>query len=338
VQHTILVTGGAGYIGSHTALLLAQQGYNVIIIDDLSQHQSFQPNWATFIQADFADKQVLSELFTTTNIDVVVHFAAFIEVGQSVKEPLKFFNNNVTKTAFLLETMLKHNITKFIFSSSCAIYGKPQQLPLTEDHPKAPISPYGRNKLIIEQLLADLNKAYALNYVVLRYFNAAGAWPEYGLGEQHSPESHIIPLLIRAAQTQKPFSIFGTNYPTKDGTCIRDYLHVLDLAHAHILALHHLEAGRPSDAFNLGTGHGYSVKQIIEAVERISQVPIKTIIEDERSGDPPQLIADPTRAHNILEWGPKFSDLDFIIRSAYAFHTQTTCFHKHASNSKGTLV
>jgi UDP-glucose 4-epimerase len=322
IQETVLVTGGAGYIGSHTALLLAQQGYKVIIIDNLSQGQQFSYSWATFIQADCADTVILNDIFTNNKISAVFHFAASIEVGASVTSPITYYINNVVKTVQLLETMIAHGVNKFIFSSSCAVYGEPQFLPLTEEHPTAPISPYGRNKLIVEMILKDLNKAYGLNYVALRYFNAAGALPEQGLGEQHTPETHIIPLLLRAAILQKPFSIYGTSHATKDGTCVRDYLHVLDLAQAHLSALKHLEAGNPSDIFNLGSGHGFSVKQMIEAVERITELPIKTIFADNRAGDPPALVASPERAQNILGWEPRFSDLDFIIRSAFAFETK----------------
>lgn len=322
MHHTILVTGGAGYIGSHTAFLLAQHGYRVIILDNLSQKQTFNNTWATFINGDCGDQAVLSQIFSTHSIDAVMHFAAFIEVGESVKNPLKFYENNVIKTMRLLESMLAHGVNKFIFSSSCAVYGKPQFLPLTEEHPRAPISPYGNSKLMIEYALNDLSNAHEFEYVILRYFNAAGALPEYGLGERHTPESHIIPLLLRAAQTQKPFSIFGTDYPTKDGTCVRDYLHVLDIGHAHLLAFNHLQDGKPSEAFNLGTGQGFSVRQIIDSVEKITETKIKTVFAEKRAGDPPQLIADPTRAQNILQWQPKYSELDFIIRSAYVFEQQ----------------
>lgn len=324
MQKTILVVGGAGYIGSHTAFLLAQHGHHVIILDNLSQGQTFSHSWATFIQGDFGDKKLINEIFSTHNITAVMHFAAHIEVGESVHNPLKFYNNNVIKTVQLLETMLEHGVHTFIFSSSCAVYGTPQFLPLTEDHPTAPISPYGNSKLMVEMMLRDMQQAYGLAYVSLRYFNAAGALPEYGLGERHTPESHIIPLLLRSAQTQKPFSIFGTDYPTKDGTCVRDYLHVLDIAQAHLLALNHLQDEKPSEAFNLGTGNGFSVRQIIEAVEKITETKIRTILAEKRAGDPASLVADPTRAHNILQWQPRYSDLDFIVRSAYVFEHQST--------------
>src|SRR5579859_3282512 len=333
MQSTVVVTGGAGYIGSHTSLLLAQQGYRVIIIDDLSQGQQFNHPWATFIQADCADKQVLKDIFSQHNIHAVFHFAASIEVGASVRSPIDYYINNVVKTVQLLQTMIEHGVNKLIFSSSCAVYGQPLQLPISEDHPKNPISPYGRNKLMVEMILQDLNKAYGLEFIALRFFNAAGAVPEHGLGEQHHPETHIIPLLLRAAIQQKPFSIFGTTHPTKDGTCVRDYLHVLDLAHAHVLALKHLEAGHPSDAFNLGTGNGFSVKEMIEAVEKVTELHIKTIFSDARAGDPPALVADPQRAQTILGWEPRFSTLDFIIKSAFAFENTST-YHQTVEDNK----
>lgn len=323
MQHTILVTGGAGYIGSHAAWLLAHKGYNVIILDKLIHKQLFNPTWATFIKADYADSTVLKNIFTTYNIDAVMHFAAFIEVGKSVVDPLSFYHNNVAKTTQLLQTMCDHNIKKLIFSSSCAVYGIPQLLPLTEDHPYQPINPYGKSKYMIELMLNDAHHAYNLSYVSLRYFNAAGAFPEYDLGEQHNPETHIIPLLIRAAQQKKSFSIFGTDYKTPDGTCIRDYIHVRDLADAHCRALEHLNNGNPSDTFNLGSGNGISVKELIYTVERICETPIKTIVQHKRDGDPAILIADSSRAHDILQWKPRYSDIEFIVKTAYTFACNT---------------
>lgn len=318
MKQTILVTGGAGYIGSHTALLLAQQRYNVIILDALLHNQTFNHAWATFIKGNCGDKQLLNEIFTQNNISAVMHFAANIEVGESVQHPLKFYDNNVSNTIKLLEVMRVRGCNNFIFSSSCAVYGTPEQLPLTEDHPKNPISPYGRTKLMIEQVLQDCARAYNMRYVALRYFNAAGSLPEHGLYEHHEPETHIIPLLLRAAQTKKPFSIFGTNHDTKDGTCVRDFLHVWDIAHAHLKALLHVQKNNPSDAFNLGTGRGISVKAMIYAVEKICKTPIQVIQTLKRQGDPPTLVADPSKAYDILRWQPKYSDLPFILQSAYA--------------------
>lgn len=321
MKPTIVVTGGAGYIGSHTAFLLARHNYQVIIVDSFVHNQFFNPSWATIIRADCADTSVLTEIFSTYNVEAVMHFAASIEVGQSVMNPLAFYENNVSKTVTLLQTMINHNITKFIFSSSCAVYGQPQCLPLHEDHPHNPINPYGKTKAMVESILADLNNAHGLQYVCLRYFNAAGALPEEHLGEQHKPESHIIPLLLRAAREQAPFTVFGNDYPTKDGTAVRDYLHVLDIAQAHVNALEHLQQGNPSDCFNLGTGQGISVKEMINTIEHICHTTIKTLWAKRRSGDCPILIADPTKAQSILQWKPHYSDVEFMLKSALAFET-----------------
>ncbi len=315
----ILITGGTGYIGSHTAWLAAQKGYTVIILDQYIQEHEFDHDWALCIKGDYADQEILSTIFTRYAIEAVMHFAAYIEVGESVKDPLKFYKNNVAKTMTLLETMLAHDVKKIIFSSSCAVYGDPQWLPLSEDHPKNPVSPYGRTKLMIEMMLEDLHRAHGLQFVSLRYFNASGAMAEYNLGERHTPETHIIPLLLRAAKSKKPFYIFGSDYPTNDGTCIRDYLHVRDLASAHLCALDHLNKGGISDYFNLGTGHGISVKKMVEAVERICGEHINIIMAERRPGDPPILVADPSHVHTILQWKPQYSDLDYILKTAYAF-------------------
>ena len=334
MKKTILIPGGAGYIGSHTAYLLAQQGHHVVILDKFVHNQNFSHNWATIIEGDFADKKLLEKIFVTYNVDAVMHFAAFIEVGESVKNPQRFYQNNVVKTLTLLDTMLAHNVKKFIFSSSCAVYGEPIKIPMTESHPCNPISPYGKNKLAVEFALQDYDRAYGLKYVSLRYFNACGALPEEGLGEQHDPETHIIPLMIRAIKQNKIFKIFGTDYDTPDGTCIRDYIHVLDIAQAHILALKHidkcgmippaegvhLEQGvhleNRSDHFNLGSGSGFSVKEMITKVEKIfgKKMDIQKIAR--RPGDPAILLADPSKAKTILGWEPKYSDLEKILESA----------------------
>lgn len=319
---TILVTGGAGYIGSLTSQMLVQQGYRVVILDKLVYQGSFQPSWATFVQADYADRAALTKVFQEHRVTAVMHFAGYIEVGESVAQPLKFYANNVAQTITLLETMKAHGVRNIIFSSSCAVYGKPQVVPIPEDHGVHPLSPYGRTKLIIEQMLGDVHRTQDLHYVTLRYFNAAGAVPEQGIGERHIPETHLIPLVIQAAQQQRPVDIFGADYGTRDGTCVRDYLHILDIARAHLLALQHLEAGKPSDTFNLGTGHGYTVKEVVECVERVSNTPLKVLLKDRRPGDSPQLIADAAKAHSILGWKPQFSDLEYIVRSAFVFAQQ----------------
>lgn len=319
---TILVTGGAGYIGSHTALLLSQLGYQVVIVDSFVYKQQFCPSWATVIPQDIEDQEALEKIFNAYPIDAVMHFAASIEVGESVKDPAKFYRNNVTNSLTLFSCMLKHGVKKIIFSSSCAVFGNPEQPLLTETHSKKPLSPYGATKAMVETILEDFHNAYGLEYVVLRYFNAAGAWPEHGLGEQHEPETHIIPLLLRAALMGKPFTIFGTDYPTSDGSAIRDYVHVRDIGEAHVLALKHLEQGNPSDSFNLGTGNGISVKQMVEAVKRVTRKDTSIVWADRRAGDPAILQADPTKAQTILNWRPKYSDIDFILQSALAFYSK----------------
>lgn len=324
MSQTILVTGGAGYIGSHTALYLAHKGYDVIILDNLSQTKKFHQSWAKFIKGDFADKNLLEDIFSKNKIDAVMHFAASIEVGESVKDPLKFYINNVTKTLDLLEIMLKHKVKKFIFSSSCAVYGIPEFLPLTENHKKNPVSPYGQCKLMVENILKDFDTAYNLKFVSLRYFNAAGSINEYNLGEKHNPESHIIPLLFNSSNLDLPFKIFGTDYPTKDGSCIRDYLHVWDIASAHYKAIEFLDNGYDSDFFNLGTGNGYSVKEIIQEVENLLEKKINTIETDRRLGDPPILVADATKAYKLLDWKPEHSSLKNILQSAYKFFETTS--------------
>ncbi|KKP27199.1 MAG: ExoB [candidate division TM6 bacterium GW2011_GWF2_30_66] len=334
MKPSILITGGAGYIGSHTAYLMSQSGYNIIILDTLNHKQSFDHNWATLIKSDFADTKVLKNIFSNYNIKAVMHFAAFIEVGESVKNPLQFYENNVVKTVQLLKVMLEHNVKNFIFSSSCAVYGSPQYLPLTEQHTKNPISPYGKNKLMVEMALEDFNIAYGLNYVNLRYFNAAGAMPQYGLGENHDPETHLIPLVLRAAMENKEFCIFGDNYETKDGSCIRDYVHVWDIAQAHKLALEYLQAGNTSDSFNLGTGEGFSVKEIVMAVEQICCAKINIALKNKRPGDPAILVADPKKASDILGWSTQYSNLDFIIRTAYENENTKNFIQNKSSTQK----
>lgn len=316
-SQTILIPGGAGYIGSHTARLLAQQQNNVIVLDTFLHNQSFQAhNNIKVIKKDFANEQILDEIFTSHTIDAIMHFAAYIEVGESVKHPQRFYQNNVIKTLKLLDKMLKHNVKKFIFSSSCAVYGEPQKTPMDETHPCKPISPYGKNKLAIEFALQDYTRAYDLKYVSLRYFNASGALPKQGLGEQHDPETHIIPLMIRALQNNKTFKIFGTDYDTPDGSCIRDYIHVQDIANAHVLALRYLEQHNRSDAFNLGTGNGFSVKSMIQKLEQVTNKKLQIQEEPRRAGDPAVLLADQRKAKELLGWEPQNSDLDTILRSA----------------------
>lgn len=318
-KKTVLVTGGAGYVGSHTACLLAASGYHVIVIDQLLHNQKFTHQWAEFIHADFADKELLTNLFSNNTIAAVFHFAAFIEVGESVIDPKRFYDNNVAKTLLLLDTMLAHNVKKFIFSSSCAVYGNPLRLPLDESHPRNPVSPYGMTKMMIELILEDYARAYNFTFAALRYFNAAGATPELGLGEMHIPESHLIPRLLQSAVEQKPCKLFGNNYNTPDGSCVRDYIHVRDLAKAHLLAFEHLEKSNVSEFFNVGTGIGTSVLQMIAAAERVTHQKIAIEVQPPRAGDAEILVADPSKIFLMLGFTPLASNLDFIMQSAFRF-------------------
>jgi len=323
MQKTILIPGGAGYIGSHTAFLMHKRGYKVIIIDNLLHGQEFDHDWAHFIKADFTDESVLRDIFTKYNIDVVMHFAALIEVGESVKRPKDFYENNVIKTIRLLNMMVEYGVNQMVFSSSCAVYGNPVKVPIDEQNPYNPISPYGKNKLAVEFALQDYAVAYGLRYVSLRYFNAAGATLEASLGEQHDPETHIIPLMLRAIKNNKPFKMFGTDYNTQDGTCVRDYIHVKDIADAHVLAFDYLQKGGKSDVFNLGSEKGYSVKQMVDVAQQVCQKPMQVDMCARRAGDVDMLIADSTKIKNILGWSPKHSDLLHILESAWRWEQRS---------------
>lgn len=315
----ILITGGAGYIGSHTAYYCAQQGSKVIVLDNLMHGTYHLQDGVCLYKGDYADTAMLDFLFSTYSIEAVMHFAAFIQVGESIYDPLKYYVNNVAKTIQLLEVMLKHGVKTFVFSSTAAVYGIPQRAFLDEDHPKDPVNPYGSGKLMVERILQDFSRAYGLSYVGLRYFNAAGACPEYGLGERHNPESHLIPLLLRACTQGIPFTVFGTDYPTFDGTCVRDYVHVLDIARAHYAALSYLKEGNPSDFFNLGMGKGFSVRQVIETVERVVGAALTVVAGERRLGDPAELVADIQKARKLLQWEPFYTNLDDLVRSAQEF-------------------
>lgn len=344
---TILITGGAGYIGSATTLYMLQKNYNVIVIDKklpsssffessvkvqdatLIHRQSFpktdrdEASHVLFIQSDFADKATLKELFTSFSIDAVIHFAGFIEVGRSVKDPETFYQNNVKKTMTLLKVMRQHSVEKIIFSSSAAVYGLPKTQSVTEAAVNLPINPYGRTKYMIDLMLEDYVKAYRWKAISLRYFNAAGALPSYDIGERHDPETHAIPLLLQAAYESKPFTIFGDDYATADRTCIRDYLHIHDLAQAHYLALKHLEKdGVTYEAFNLGTGKGSSVKELVECAIKVTGIDIPVLITARRPGDPDWLVADSTKAQTVLGWKPVHSSLENIIATAHEFQVR----------------
>jgi UDP-glucose 4-epimerase len=314
-ERSVLVTGGAGYIGSHVALYCKKEGYQVVILDNYSQGQELLFFDALIVKGDYGDADLLDKLFTKYSFEAVFHCGAAAVVGASAASPLFYYENNVSQTVTLLQAMVKHNILRFIFSSSCAVYGIPQTDFLSEDHSLNPANPYGQTKLMIEEILSDCADAYGMEFVILRYFNACGVAPGSGLTEKHIPETHIIPILLCSAYLKIPFHIFGTNYNTPDGTCIRDYIHVSDIAAAHYKALKHLEKRRPSDIFNLGTGKGWSVKEVIEVVENVTQQKITVINAQKRKGDPQRLVADPSKALALLEWKPVYSDLTAGIAS-----------------------
>lgn len=317
----ILVTGGAGYIGSHVNKALAALGRETLVLDNLSNgHDSFA-KWGVFEQADLLDAAALQQIFDIYPITGVMHFASFCYVRESMENPAKYYRNNLQGVLHLLDAMVAHDVPNIIFSSTCAVYGFATQVPLLEDHPLAPINPYGRSKRMIEQILADYSMAYGLQYACLRYFNAAGADPDCEIGEWHDPETHIIPVTLDAAMGKAPaLTIHGGEHPTPDGTCIRDYIHVNDLATAHIKTLEYLEKGGESLAMNLGNGGGYSVRQVVETVERITGKSVPHSYGPANPGDPPQLVASAEHAKNLLDWRPKYPGLDAIVETAWAWH------------------
>lgn len=323
-KETILVTGGAGYIGSHTVLALKRAGYKVLILDNLVYgHRDLveQILQVELVVGDTSDRPLLDKIFSTHNIAAVIHFSAYAYVGESVTDPAKYYRNNVIGTITLLEAMIAAGVKKFVFSSTCATYGVPQRIPLTEDHPQNPINPYGATKLMVERILSDFDTAYNFNSVCFRYFNAAGADPSGLLGEDHNPETHLIPLvLLTALGKRDSIAIFGTDYDTVDGTCIRDYIHVNDLASAHILGLEYLLNGGKSDFFNLGNGGGFSVKEVIEAAITVTGRQIKAIKCDRRPGDPPTLVGSSKKAIETLGWSPKYPHIKDIISHAWQWH------------------
>ncbi|MBW4499982.1 MAG: UDP-glucose 4-epimerase GalE [Scytonema hyalinum WJT4-NPBG1] len=321
---TILVTGGAGYIGSHAVLALKNAGYEVVVLDNLSNgHRELveQVLQVKLIVGDTSDRPLLDNIFTTHNITAVMHFAAYIAVGESVTDPAKYYHNNVAGTLTLLEAMLAASINKFIFSSTCALYGVPKFVPLTEDHPQDPISPYATTKWMVERILSDFDTAYNLKSVRFRYFNAAGADPTGLLGEDHEPETHLIPLVLMAALGKREsILIFGTDYPTTDGTCIRDYIHVTDLAQAHVLGLEYLLKGGDSEVFNLGNGSGFSVREVIESAKEVTGAEIKIEERDRRPGDPPILVGSSDKASKVLGWRPQYPNIKDILTHAWQWH------------------
>ncbi|MFC1588870.1 UDP-glucose 4-epimerase GalE [Pseudomonadota bacterium] len=318
----ILVVGGAGYIGSHMVKQLALSNHEVVTLDNLSCGYKDAVKYGELVVGDLGDKNVLDELFRKHLFDAVMHFAAFIEVGESVINPAKYYHNNVSNTQILLDAMVKHGIKHFIFSSTAAIFGEPEYTPIDEKHSKQPINPYGRTKLMVEQILEDYDTAYGLKSTCLRYFNAAGADPDGELGERHDPESHLVPLILQAASGRRgDIKIFGQDYPTDDGTCVRDYVHINDLCDAHSLALQRMQKTGQSARYNLGNGKGFSVQQVIDTAKQVSGKDFKVIATERRAGDPALLVADSTLAMQELGWQPKYDQLETIIETAWNWET-----------------
>jgi len=320
-KNCILVVGGAGYIGAHMCKLLAQEGYHPVVLDNLARGHKAALKWGSFVEGSMADGAILKKIFSAYHIEAVMHFAAFCYVGESVENPRIYYRNNVADTINLLNLMIEAKISNFIFSSSCATYGEPLEIPIRETHPQNPINPYGRTKLMVEQVLDDLRSAYEFESISLRYFNAAGADPEGELGEDHRPETHLIPLVLQTALgLRQSVSIFGDDYATEDGTCVRDYIHINDLAQAHLLALEHLLGGARGGAYNLGNGDGYSVRQVIQTARRVTGKSIPTQDSPRRSGDPAVLVGSSTKIRRQWGWQPKFADLHSIIETAWEWH------------------
>lgn len=318
----VLVTGGAGYIGSHAAQVLAAAGYTPVVFDNLSYGHEWAVQWGPFERGDLADAARIREVIRTHAIEAVFHFAAFIQVGESVRSPAMYYRNNFLNTLTLLETMVECGVRDFIFSSTAATYGMPERVPISENAPQVPINPYGDSKLFVEKALRAFETAHGLRWMVFRYFNAAGADPSGAIGEDHTPETHLIPLIIQAALGQRPnIQVFGVDYATKDGTAVRDYVHVTDLGEAHRLGLEHLRNGGESIALNLGTGRGYTVREVIQTVERVSGSPVPVVEAPRRPGDSERLVADPSRAQALLNWTPRHSSLEEIVRTAWQWHS-----------------
>lgn len=318
-EQCVLVIGGAGYIGSHMVAYLKSRQVSVVVLDDLSSgHRDALAPDVPFYQGDLADHNQLNAILAEHDVGAVMHFAAFIEVAESVKAPAKYYQNNVLKTTQLLDWMRDKKIKYFIFSSTAAVYGEPQSTLIDETHPTQPINPYGWSKLMVEQICHDYAKAYDFHYIALRYFNAAGAHPDGHLAERHDPETHLIPILLQAAMGQRSqFTIFGDDYPTEDGSCVRDFIHVMDLCSAHLKALQYLIQGGESQAFNVGTSQGCSVKQVVERAKKRLAQDFKVEVAKRRAGDPSRLVADATKLKTTCDWSPEFSDIDTVLKHAY---------------------
>ena len=317
----VLVCGGAGYIGSHINKKLSKEGYETVVFDNLVYGHREAVKWGYFIQGDLKNIDEIEAVFQKYKIDAVFHFAAYAYVGESVEKPEKYYYNNVSNTLNLLQVMKKYGCNKIIFSSTCATYGEPEKVPITEEMPQNPINPYGASKLMVERIFKDYSKAYGLKFVVLRYFNAAGADPEGEIGESHTPETHLIPLVLDAASGKRQdIKIFGTDYDTPDGSCIRDYIHVYDLATAHLAALHYLEEGKESDFFNLGNALGTSVLEVVKSVKKVTGREFTVTMTDRRAGDPAKLVGSSEKAQKVLGWKPIYGDIDTIVEHAWKWH------------------
>jgi UDP-glucose 4-epimerase len=317
---TVLVVGGAGYVGSHMVKELIARDYDVLVLDNLSTGYRRLVSGGRFIHGDLGDATVLDRLFSENHIDAVMHFAAFSLVGESVQLPLKYYQNNVAATIALIEAMIRHDVLRFVFSSTAAVYGEPDMTPIPETHPYRPTNPYGASKLSVERLLGDCDSAHGLKSICLRYFNAAGADLSGQIGEMHDPETHLIPLVLKAAMAKHPVKIFGTDYKTPDGTCLRDYVHVTDLARAHLLALDALMEGAESEVYNLGNSVGHSVRQVIEIAAKVTGKSIEVVEEDRRPGDPAVLVADCSKIKKSLKWQPRYETLETILQTAWNWH------------------
>ena len=320
---SILITGGAGYIGSVTTELLRARGESVVVLDNLSRgHRDAVATEVSFYEGNAGDRELVMRIVREHNIDACIHFAAFAYVGESVNQPDLYYENNVEQGIRLLGALLATGVRRFVFSSTCATYGEPQRIPIAEDHPQLPTNPYGWSKLFLERIMSDYDRSYQLRFVALRYFNAAGATPSRG--ERHDPETHLIPLVLSAVLGEtKNVTVFGDDYPTKDGTCVRDYIHVSDLAEAHALALDYLRAGNASTAINLGNGQGYSVLEVIEAAWTVTKRAIAVDMQGRRAGDPSHLVADAAKARAVLGWQPRHTELAAIIGSAWEWRNKS---------------
>jgi UDP-glucose 4-epimerase len=314
----ILVTGGAGYIGSHIVKALGEKGYDIVVYDNLSYGHEWAVLYGNLVKGDLADRELLNTVFKTGGFDAVIHLAAFVVVDESIREPMKYYKNNFVNTLNLIETCIKYNVKRFIFSSSAAVYGIPEKVPVTEDAPLLPINPYGSSKVMVEHVLGDVTRSDDFRYVSLRYFNVAGADPHSRIGQARKDASHLITVSLRTALGKNDhLDIFGTDYPNPDGTCMRDYIHVDDLSDVHILVLEYLTSGGNSRIYNCGYGHGYSVKEVVDRVKDVTGINFPVRFANRRPGDSPALIADPSRIKGELGWKPKYDDLEYIIKTAW---------------------